>query len=111
MLRSIGIETIKVSRNRKTGCITYSELSKELIADHTIIVNTTPLGTWPDVESYPPIPYQYLSGRHLCFDLVYNPEITTFMKNSADMGATVKNGLQMLHLQALEAWKIWTDKK
>lgn len=111
VLRSLGIDTIKVSRKSSDGVLTYSELSKEVMHDRLIIVNTTPLGTWPNTELCPDIPYEYITPRHLCFDLVYNPEVTTFMKKAADNGATVKNGLEMLHLQAIGAWEIWNDNK
>lgn len=111
ILHSMGIATVKVSRNKTTDCLTYSELSEKIMTNHLIIVNTTPLGTWPDTELCPDIPYQFITPQHLCFDLVYNPEITTFLKKSAAKDASVKNGLQMLHLQALAAWKIWTTKK
>ncbi len=81
------------------------------MADHLIIVNTTPLGMWPNVDECPDIPYRFLTPDHLCYDVVYNPEITMFMRKAAEYGATVKNGLEMLHLQALAAWDIWTAQE
>jgi shikimate dehydrogenase len=80
-----------------------------LLKAHTVIVNTTPLGTWPDVEGAPEIPYQYLTNQHLLFDLVYNPAETLFLQKGKAQGAIVKNGQEMLELQAEAAWKIWND--
>ena len=107
VLRSLGIETVKVSRNPSEGRLTYDDLSEEVMNDHLVIVNATPLGTWPNTDACPAIPYRMLTPKHLCFDLVYNPSETLFMKKAAEHGATVKNGLEMLHLQALAAWDIW----
>lgn len=109
VLRSLGIETVKVSRRPSDGVLTYDDLTKEVMNEHLIIVNTTPLGTWPETDACPEIPYDFITPGHLCFDLVYNPETTTFMKKAAEYGATVKNGLEMLHLQAIGAWKIWNS--
>ena len=75
--------------------------------EYTIVVNTTPLGMFPDVDSCADIPYQLLGERHLCYDVVYNPEKTLFLQKAEEKGATIKNGLEMLYLQAQEAWKIW----
>lgn len=110
VLNKLGLEVIKVSRNRNNINIAYSDISKETIDTHHVIVNTTPLGMWPDIERCPDIPYQWLTDKHLCYDLVYNPEVTLFMKKASEMGAEVKNGLEMLHLQALGAWDIWSGK-
>lgn len=109
VLRSLGIKTVKVSRTPALGKLTYGDLSEEVMASHLVIVNTTPLGTWPNTDTCPDIPYKLITPRHLCFDLVYNPALTLFMKKAADQGATVKNGLEMLHLQALAAWEIWNS--
>lgn len=106
-LNSFGIETTKVSRKSYPGHLTYSSVSEKVIAEHLIIINTTPLGMWPHAASCPDIPYDMLTREHLCFDLVYNPEVTLFMKKAAGNGAVVKNGLEMLHRQALAAWDIW----
>lgn len=107
VLNSLGIEVLKVSRHASSDAISYQDLTPEIIADHLVIVNTTPLGMFPNVESCPDLPYDLLTPDHLCYDVVYNPEVTTFMKRSSRNGATVKNGLEMLHLQALAAWDIW----
>lgn len=109
VLRSLGIETVKVSRTKAEGRLTYADLTEDVMKNHLVIVNTTPVGTWPNTEVCPDIPYDYITPGHLCFDLVYNPETTTFMKKAAEHGATVKNGLEMLHLQAIGAWKIWNS--
>lgn len=111
VLRSAGIETVKVSRNEARGILTYAQLSKEVMDNHPIIVNTTPLGMWPKIDVCPDIPYDLITSQHLCFDLVYNPEVTSFMKKAAERGAAVKNGLQMLHLQAIAAWNIWNNNE
>ena len=78
-----------------------------MIKECNLIVNCTPLGMYPNVDECPAIPYQHLTDRHLCFDLVYNPEVTKFMVLSAERGACVSNGLQMLHNQAILAWDFW----
>ena len=106
-LRSLGIEPQLVSRTHSAGVLTYGELTPEIIESHKIIVNTTPLGMYPHVDECPDIPYQLLTPQHLCYDLLYNPDVTLFMKRSADAGAEVKNGLEMLLLQAFAAWTIW----
>lgn len=108
-LRKLGIETVLVSRKPKEGVLTYQDLTEDVMNSHTIIVNATPAGMFPNVDNCPDIPYNLITDKHLCFDLVYNPEVTLFMKKSAERGATVKNGLEMLHLQALAAWKIWNE--
>ncbi len=106
-LRKLGVEPVVVSRSAKAGQLAYSELDEEVMRTHTVMVNATPVGMFPKVDACPPIPYEFLTESHLCYDLVYNPVETLFMKRSAERGATVKNGLEMLHLQAEEAWKIW----
>lgn len=109
-LESLGVEVDFVSRRKTASTITYEELTKQMIATHKVIVNTTPLGTYPNTEICPDIPYRFLTSSHLCYDLVYNPSETMFMKNSADFGAQVKNGLEMLLLQAFESYRIWTEE-
>lgn len=108
-LSQLGIEYKFVSRKKTPGNYTYSELTEKIISDNPLIINTTPLGMWPNIENKPDIPYSYLSSRHLCYDLVYNPTETAFMKEAEKKGAKVKNGLEMLHLQAVAAWNIWTS--
>lgn len=99
-LKKLGIESQFVSRKKTENTITYPEINKDIIDEHHIIVNTTPLGMYPNVDDCPDIPYELLTEKHLCYDLLYNPDETLFMKNAKGYGATVKNGLEMLLLQA-----------
>jgi shikimate dehydrogenase len=89
--------------------ISYSNLTQEIIENYTIIINCTPLGTSPKIEKCPDIPYQFITKNHILYDLIYNPEITTFLSKGKQKGATTKNGLEMLQLQAEESWRIWND--
>lgn len=109
VLKSKGIEVTFVSRKKSSSALEYTELTEEIIKSHLLIVNCTPLGTFPNTEECPPIPYDFIGPNHLCLDLVYNPSITSFMKKCAERGAIVKNGLEMLHNQALETWRIWNE--
>ena len=106
-LKLMNIKSQLVSRTKSPNTIIYSELNSNLLEEYTIIVNTTPLGMFPNTDSYPDIPYEFLSNKHLCYDLTYNPEETRFLKLSRNNGAKTKNGLEMLILQALESWRIW----
>jgi len=110
VLHKLGIEITRVSRTEKPGFITYSSLTQQLISDHTIIINTTPLGTFPDVKTFPDIPYQYITVKHLLYDVVYNPAETLFLKKGKAQGATTINGKKMLIEQAEEAWRIWSSE-
>ena len=87
--------------------IRYNHIDEQLLKEHLIIIQATPLGTFPNVDACADIPYQYISANHVCFDLVYNPEETLFLKKAKAQGAKTKNGLEMLHLQAIRAWEIW----
>ena len=89
--------------------LSYEVVSEKIISESTLIINTTPLGAFPKVNECPDIPYQYLNSKHLLYDLTYNPEESLFLKNGKEKGAQIKNGLEMLHLQAEEAWRIWQD--
>ncbi|MBD5345483.1 MAG: shikimate dehydrogenase [Bacteroides sp.] len=106
-LSTLGVESQLVSRTAREGVITYQDLTPEIIDTHKVIVNTTPLGMYPHVDECPDIPYDLLSTEHLCYDLLYNPDVTLFMKKARAKGAVVKNGLEMLLLQAFESWRIW----
>lgn len=108
VMGKLEIEYVFVSRS-PDACkqIRYKILNKNIIEEHHIIVNTTPLGMFPNIEQAPDIPYEYINNKHLLFDLTYNPKITTFLKKGKDKGATIKNGLEMLQLQAEKAWEIW----
>lgn len=108
-LMQLGISFQLVSRKSGPGMLNYHELTEPVMLSHNIIINTTPLGTFPDVNDAPPIPYSWLSPRHLLFDLVYNPGKTKFMDEGEKMGAQIVNGYEMLVLQAEESWRIWND--
>ena len=110
-LQDVGVEPQLVSRTKRDGVLTYDELTPEVMASHTVIVNTTPLGMYPHVDECPDIPYDLINSDFLCYDLLYNPDTTLFMKRAEEHGATVKNGLEMLLLQAFESWEIWTSRK
>jgi shikimate dehydrogenase len=107
VLDIMGFNYIFVSRTKAENTIRYETLNQKLIGQNYLIVNTTPLGTFPDVREYPNIPYQYLTKDHLLFDLIYNPHETEFLKRGFEKGARVVNGLKMLEYQANKAWAIW----
>lgn len=109
-LEGNGINTLNVSRNPGNGQISYHDLSTDIIKTHNIIVNATPLGTFPKTDTLPDIPYDKLSSSHICYDLVYNPSETMFLRKGKAAGATCINGQQMLYTQAIESYKIWNDK-
>ena len=108
-LRQLGIEPLSVSRNCREGMITYDNIDEALLRDYTVIINCTPLGTFPNVDECVPIPYHLLTSRHLLFDLVYNPEETLFLRKGREQGAATKNGYEMLIRQAEAAWEIWNQ--
>ena len=108
-LDSLGIKWVYVSRQTKENSYTYETLTPDVIAEHKIIINTTPLGTYPNVEESPHLHYSSITSNHLLYDLVYNPTETAFLKKGKEMGATIKNGAEMLKLQALAAWEIWNE--
>lgn len=104
------IEYKFVSRNPEgKKQISYDSLTKEMIEKHTVIINSTPLGTSPDIEKCPNIPYQYITENHILYDLIYNPAVTAFLSKGKERGAVIKNGLEMLQLQAEESWRIWNE--
>jgi shikimate dehydrogenase len=108
----MGISWMQVSRNPSGGkYISYAMIDRAILESFTIVVNTTPLGTFPDINSFPAIPYHFLTGKHLLFDLVYNPPFTRFLANGADRGAAVRNGREMLELQALKSYGIWNSSE
>lgn len=108
-LQRLGIEWTYVSRTPAPGRLTYADLTSDLMEHYQVIVNCSPVGMSPRVDACPDIPYQLLTGRHLLYDLVYNPQETLFLKRGAERGAAVKNGLEMLHLQALASWCFWNE--
>ncbi len=106
-LKQLGLESIFVSRTKADGVLTYADLSPEVMQVYTVIVNCTPVGMYPHVDVCPDIPYEWLTDKHLLYDLLYNPDETLFMRKGKEMGATVKNGLEMLLLQAFVSWEFW----
>ena len=106
-LSRLGIEWTYVTRSPREGMFAYPDLTPEVMEEYTVIVNCSPVGMFPKVDEAPNIPYGLLTPKHLLFDLVYNPEDTLFMQNGRERGATVKNGLEMLHLQAIASWRFW----
>lgn len=108
-LNRLGIEWTYVSRSPRDGMVTYEDITAETLQEYTVIVNCSPVGMFPKVDAAPAIPYELLSPQHLLFDCVYNPEETLFMKKGREQGATVKNGLEMLHLQAVASWDFWNE--
>lgn len=96
-----------VSRKPDADMFSYDDLNEEVLKEYHVIINTSPLGTYPKEDTYPDIPYQYLTDKHLLYDLVYNPEETIFLKKGKEKGATIKNGYEMLELQAEKSWEIW----
>lgn len=108
-LKKLGIESQYVSRKKSANAISYTDLNEEIVNEHKIIVNTTPLGMYPNIDESPDFPYEYLTPNHLCYDLLYNPDETLFMKNAKAQGATTKNGLEMLLLQAFASYEIWNS--
>ena len=108
-LRKLGIIPTLVSRTPKAGMLGYQDLTDEIMRTHTVIVNCTPLGMFPEVDACPDIPYELITARHLLFDCIYNPEETLFLRKGKAQGATIQNGLEMLYGQAKAAWKIWNE--
>ncbi|MEA4919020.1 shikimate dehydrogenase [Proteiniphilum sp.] len=108
-LTDMQIEWRYVSRTPENERFTYNDLSPAVISEFTVIINASPVGTFPQTEDCPDIPYTHLTPRHLLYDLVYNPEETLFLQKGKRQGATVKNGREMLELQALAAWDIWNE--
>jgi len=107
ILQQKNIEFLKVSRTAKQGQLCYSDLTEEIMSSHSIIINTTPLGMYPNVHDFPPIPYEWIGENHYLYDLVYNPAISTFLAKGIAQGAVTENGAKMLEIQAEESWKIW----
>lgn len=112
VLRKLGIGFLVVTRNEDPaeGFIQYNSIDKNLVEQSTLIINCSPVGMYPRIDEMPAIPYRYLSNKHLLFDLIYRPEQTKFLEEGLKMGATVKNGYEMLLIQAEENWKIWNGK-
>ncbi len=111
VLDNLGITYKCVTRRTMPGNILFSELKPKHIKDHLLIINTTPVGMSPNVNECPPIPYEAVTDDHLLYDLIYNPEETLFLKKGAEKGAVIKNGYEMLVLQAEKSWEIWTSNE
>ena len=109
VLAQLQIPYLVVSRNAGDGVVSYEQLSEEIMATHHLIINTTPLGTFPNISECPPIPYSSITDKHHLYDLVYNPDETLFLQKGKAQGATIQNGMDMLIEQALESWRIWND--
>lgn len=97
--------------SRKEGYLNYNNLDQSLMSEHLLIINTTPLGMSPRIDSCPPIPYDLLTAAHYCYDLIYNPKKTLFLSQAEANGASIKNGYEMLILQAEESWRIWSENQ
>ncbi len=108
-LHQLGIYSQTVSRTSCVQCIPYTAIDVDILQQYSVIINTTPLGMYPDIAICPSIPYEYLNEQHLLYDLVYNPRETLFMQKGRRQGATVCNGMEMLILQAEEAWRFWRE--
>ena len=106
-LKKLGVTPTLVSRTPREGMLGYDDLTETVMSEYTVIVNCTPLGMAPEEDTFPPIPYEMISARHLLFDCVYNPEETLFLRKGKAQGATIRNGIEMLYGQAKAAWKIW----
>ncbi|MBP7477646.1 MAG: shikimate dehydrogenase [Chitinophagales bacterium] len=110
VLQEMGIDYLVVERNKgNVKTTSYESLRKQDFEKNTLIINCTPLGTFPNISECPNIPYQFITNRHLCVDLVYNPRQTTFLSNCLSFGAEVINGEKMLEIQAEESWKLWNE--
>ncbi len=109
VLRKLGIEYYIVSRRARNKQVAYQELNADMMAEHLLIINTTPLGTFPETDACAAIPYEFFTEKHLAYDLVYNPTESEFLKRAKAQGAEIKNGLEMLHIQAEKAWEIWNS--
>jgi shikimate dehydrogenase len=109
VLKQLGIQWVHVSRTPGANALSYDALDAQLMASHTLIINTSPVGQYPAVDDSPNIPYELITPAHHLYDLIYNPTETNFMKQGLKQGATVQNGYQMLVIQAEESWRIWNS--
>ncbi|MFH0865674.1 MAG: shikimate dehydrogenase [Bacteroidota bacterium] len=111
VLKKLGVQYFFVTRTKKNNSdfLLYNEISEDIISSHTLIINATPVGMFPEMNTAPDIPFHLISRKHILYDLVYNPSETLFMKCGIEQGAIVKNGLEMLYLQAEKSWEIWNS--
>jgi shikimate dehydrogenase len=110
VLEQLGIEYANVSRRKKVNELGYEDLGEEVLSKYYLIINTTPLGMYPNVDTDPPMPYEYITRKHFLYDLIYNPEKTKFLAEGEKRGAQICNGYEMLILQAEESWRIWNSE-
>jgi shikimate dehydrogenase len=110
-LKSLGLETVYVSRYRRPETICYEDITPDVVHEYNVIVNCTPVGMYPKTEECPALPYEALDESNILYDLIYNPDETLFMKRGEERGASVKNGLEMLLLQAFASWEFWNGKE
>ncbi len=109
-LRNLGLETVFVSRYERPNTIQYDKITPDVIKEYNVVVNCTPVGMYPKTEECPQLPYEAMDSHTILYDLIYNPDETLFMKRGAEHGAQVKNGLEMLLLQAFASWEFWHEK-
>lgn len=109
-LKSLGLETIFVSRYQRPGTIQYKDVTPDVIKEYNVVVNCTPCGMYPNVDECPALPYEAMDSHTVLYDLIYNPDETLFMKKGTEHGANTKNGLEMLLLQAFASWEFWNSK-
>ena len=109
-LKSLGIEPVFVSRYERPGTIQYQSITPEVVREYNVIVNCTPMGMYPYTDECPQLPYEAMDSHTILYDLIYNPDQTLFMRNGAKYGAEVKNGLEMLLLQAFASWEFWHER-
>lgn len=108
-LNQLNIAYKLVSRTKQADHYTYEELDASILSEHTVIINCSPVGTYPNITACPKLPYEYINENHLCYDLIYNPEETAFLRKGREQGARTKNGYEMLLLQAEKNWEIWNS--
>lgn len=110
VLKKLGIPFELVSRKAKPKSLTYHQIDREIMNHYHLVINTTPLGMYPGIEEFPPLPYDAITSKHIFYDLIYNPEKTRFLEKAKAKGARIMNGLKMLEIQAEASWKIWTEE-
>lgn len=110
LTKMLNLETIMVSRYSRPGTVTYSDIDADAVKEYPVIINCTPIGMFPAIDQCPILPYEHMNSDNLLYDLIYNPDTTLFMKKGKENGAVVKNGLEMLLLQAFVSWDMWNNK-
>lgn len=110
-LKSLGLDTMFVSRSQHTNAILYKDITADIIREYNVIINCTPCGMYPHTDECPQLPYEAMDSHTLLYDLIYNPDETLFLKKGKEKGATIKNGLEMLLLQAFASWKFWHSEE